>query len=302
VSAPARGLWRPPAEPTPEPRRIDPFRVLGSSERRRQLDGYREFLRGRDGELDFPGRRLSKREAWVAELGRDRLEWTGEVDFDGFYQHLHGVARPPLDARTIWLVSAAMANQMEAYGVELEIAKWLRRGWQREDEILLYDLLEEHYHTVILGEVCRTAGLGDVTMPRPNAVMRGLTAVMNHFPGRLRYVPVVCGEILGTVIFGMLREHAHLFGDEPEVAERIRSLIDEVITDETGHVLYCRAHMPPRHLRVARALIPTVSAFILRDVPQLVDLGLDAPELARRLREGIELPAAYDWLEDDPPS
>lgn len=286
--------------PAPARPRFDPFRVLTQAERRRQLDTYREFLRERDGELDFPARKLAKREEYVATLDRERVEWQGEVQLDGFYQHLHGVARPPLDQRTVWLVSAAMANQMEAYGVEGEIAKWMRRGYQQEDAIVLYDLLEEHYHGIILGEVCRTAGLGGVTMPRPNLVMRGLTAFMQYFPDALRYVPIASGEILGTVIFGMLLEHSHLFGAEPVVEQRIRQLLTEVITDETGHVLYCRAHMSPAMLRATRALIPWVCAFILRDVPQLRDLGLSQQELRRRLQAGIEIPPAYDWLEGDP--
>lgn len=280
-------------------RRFDPFRVLSAGERRRQMDAYLAHLRERDGEMDFPGRTLSRREGWVATLERDRIEWGGAVDTDAFYQHLFNVASPALDERGVWLVAAAKANQMESWGVEREIAKWVRRGYSDENEILLYDLLEEQYHTRILQEVCVTAGLGGVNSPTPNALMRGFTYVMMYFPDQLRYIPIAAGEILGSVIFGMLLENTKLFSEEPEVEERLRALLSEVILDETGHILYCRAHMEPWALRLTRRTIPWMVDFILKDVPQLRTLGLDRRELRRRLQAGIAIPSQFDWLEED---
>lgn len=282
--------------------RFDPFRVLTSSERRRQLDGYLAFLRERDGEMDFPRRTLARREAYFADLSGRPVVWQGEAAVDGFYQHLHKVGKPPLDARTLWLLAAAKANQMESYGVEGEVAKWLRRGYSREDEVVLYDLLEEQYHSRILLEVCRTAGLGGVHLAKPDWLARALLHVMQHFPDRIRFVLITCGEILGCIVFQVLLENCHLFAEEPEVEERLRSLLSEILLDETGHVLYCRAHLPGFGLRVAEALIPWVTGFMMKDVPELRSLGLDQRELARRTRMGIEIPPEFDWLERDPPS
>jgi hypothetical protein len=38
---------------------------------------------------------------------------------------------------------------------------------------------------------------------------------------------------------------------------------------------------------------------LMRDVPQLVELGCDARELLRRLYAGIELPPGLEWAEPD---
>ncbi len=283
------------------PRRFDPFRILSPAERRAQLDGYHRFLRERDGELDFPRRILTRRETYFRALERERVAWEGAMDVDAFYQHLHRVGAPPLDARTTWLLAAAKANQMESYGVEGEIEKWVRRGYGDEDEIVLYDLIEEQYHSRILVEVCHAGGLGGVRLSKPDWLIRAIIHVMQHFPDRLRYVPIVCGETLACIVFQVLLEHCHLFSDEPEVEKRLRSLLTEILVDETGHVLYCRAHMGPIALRIARQLMPLVNAYLLKDVRELRALGLSQAEIARRCRSGIEIPPQYDWLDGDPP-
>ncbi len=172
---------------------FDPFRILSPNERREQLDGYRRYLRRRDGAMSFEDGTLAARESYFAELEKRSVVWRGDADIDGFYQHLHKVGKPELDARTTWLLAVAKANQQESFGVEGELQKWRERGWQNEDEIVLYSLLEEDYHTRILVEMCRAAGLGRVRLGRPDAFIRGIIYVMQRFPDPLRYVLVTCG-------------------------------------------------------------------------------------------------------------
>jgi hypothetical protein len=278
---------------------FDPFRVLTPAERREQLDGYREFLRRRDGAMSFEAGTLSEREAYFAELDTQSVVWEGDADIDGFYQHLHKVGRPELDPRTTWLLAVAKANQMESFGVEGELQKWRLRGYAGEDEIVLYDLLEEHYHTRILIEVCRTAGLGAVRLGRPDAFIRGMIYIMQRFPDQLRYIPVTCGEVMACVVFQTLLENCHLFSQEPAVRARLESLCREILTDETGHVLYCRAHLSPTGLRIAKRLIPLISRFLLKDVPELRALGLDDTTLASKMASGIPIPSEFDFIEPD---
>jgi hypothetical protein len=188
-------------------RRFDPFRVLTPEQRERQMEGYLAHLRQRDGEMDFRGRKLMRREAWVGELEQHRVVWQGPVEIDAFYKHFHKVEKPPLDRRTTWLVAAGIANQLESYGVEVEVAKWMRRGYSPKDEIVLYDLLEEQYHSRLLEEVCQTAGLGCVKQTRPGIMMRLMTALMVYFPDELRYMAISTGEFLGLIVFEMLLEN-----------------------------------------------------------------------------------------------
>jgi hypothetical protein len=45
--------------------------------------------------------------------------------------------------------------------------------------------------------------------------------------------------------------------------------------------------------------MPTVVAGLMRDVPQLAQLGCDGAELMRRLEGGIELPPGFGWIEPE---
>ena len=47
---------------------FDPFRILSPAERADHLQGYRTYLLGRDGQIDLPRQRLTRREAWLDDL------------------------------------------------------------------------------------------------------------------------------------------------------------------------------------------------------------------------------------------
>ena len=122
-----------------EPRplgRFDPFRRLSPRDKQLQLDGYRRFLRERDGELDFPGRVLPRREADMRAIESSGVAWRGETDRDAFYDHYYGVGRTSLDARTNWLLVISAFNVNEIYAVEGEIQRWMKRGLDGADPIL----------------------------------------------------------------------------------------------------------------------------------------------------------------------
>lgn len=282
--------------------RFDPFRVLAPRERTQQLDAYREFLRRRDGEMDFEARWLSRREPFMARLAEHPVLCEEGLDVDAFYQHLHRVGAPDLDERTIWALAIAISNQSESYGVEGEIQKWLARGYRDADPIALYHLVEERYHSRMLIEACRTSGLRNLRLKLPRRTHRTMIRIMHGFPDQLRYIPIYCGEVLGCVVFPMLRERCSLFEAEPEVAQRLRSLVSEIELDETGHVIYFRALLRPWALRIAQHLMPLITRLFMRDVPQIGALGLDPDELLRRLRAGVAIPPPMAWLAPDLPA
>jgi len=117
---------------------------------------------------------------------------------------------------------------------------------------------------------------------------------MQRLPGPLRFVPTLCGEVIGTIVFRRLLETSHLFADQPEVEHRLRALLGEVLSDEVSHVLYCRARLGPMPMRIARAVRPLLARGFLTIVPELRQLGLDRPTLMRRLGEAVELPRGLD--------
>ena len=280
-------------------RSFDPFRVLSPAERQRHLAGYLRHLEQRDGVPDLAARTLSRREATFAELESKPVEWEGDVDHYGFFAHFFSTARPPIDARTLWLVAIAKANEGESYGVDLELQGFLARGQASIDPIELYLMLEEQYHSRILVEACRSCGL-DLVLQKPRWGQRWMIHLIQILPERLRWIPVLCGEVLGSNVFRLLLENCHLFATQPEVEERLRFLLGEIWLDEVFHVAFLRARLGPFAVRAARAMLPAAALLLMKDVPQLVSLGCDWRELSRRLRAGLEIPPGMDWMEADP--
>jgi hypothetical protein len=283
--------------------RFDPFAVLTHEERERHLSAYGRFLAERDGEPDLERRVLPRREAWFAELEKKPVAWRGAIDNDGFARQQRGERTGPLDARTVWLVAIAKSNEGERYGVEIELERFYgpdaAENRANADRLYLHLMLEEHYHTKILLEACRACGLS--VEPRvPPWTQRWLIHGMQYLPERLRWIPVLAGEVLGTAVFRRLRDACDLFAEEPEVEARLRHLLDEIALDEALHVAYLRARLGPVAVRAARWLLPLVAASVTRGVPQLTALGCSPRELLADLRAGLEIPAGVDWIEPDP--
>lgn len=279
---------------------FDPYRRLDPEERRRQLDGYRDFLLSRDGEIDFPRRVLAKREVEMCAIEAESECWRGTTDRDKFYEHYYGPGRTELDKRTNWLLVVSAFNVNEIWAVEGEVQRWLDRGLAGADPIVLYDLLEEQYHARILIEACRASGLGEVRLKSPRWLTRKMIRGMQYFPDSLRFVGILCGEALGCTMLRILLDRIDVFDDEPEVQARIRSLLEQILLDETGHTLYCRATLPGWALALARRAAVPIAMGLMREVPYLAGLGVNHAELYRRLAQGIPVPASMqDWLEPD---
>jgi hypothetical protein len=267
---------------------FDPFAPLSPSERRRQRAACLELLRRRDGELDVAGLRLSRRERYFASLDRT-ARWRGPFARAALERALRGGAPGGMDARTVWLYAACRADESESYGVGIEIGRYRRKGTERVPEDQLYVILEEQYHGRILREICRACGVPPVE-PRPRWGMRVLIHAFEYLPDPIRYVGVICGEVLGSVVFRVLWENTRLFRSEPRVEAVLRSLAGEILRDELLHVVFCRTRLGSLRLRVARLLMPWIASFLMREVPELASLGCDRDELLKRLRSGLPLP------------
>jgi hypothetical protein len=278
---------------------FDPFRALSDAERTRHLDAYACFLEQRDGTIDLANRTLSQRELFFRDVERKRVTWKGGIDPEGFWQRFLGTGKPPVDARTLWLIALAKANEGETYGVELELQRLARRNHAGVDRREIYLLLEEQYHSRILAEACRTCGF-ELKLQPPRWSMRLVIRLIQVLPEWVRWVPVLCGEVLGSTVFKLLRDNCDLFAADPAVEARLHSLLSEIWLDEVLHVAYLRARLGPRSLRAAQALLPLVVTILMKDVPQLRDLGCDPAELLARVRAGLEIPDAVDWMASDP--
>jgi hypothetical protein len=283
-----------------DPGCFDPFRSLSREERRAHLERYHEHLKLRDGEMDLDTRSLSRRESYFREFVEKPVAWSGDVDYEAFFQHLHGVDARPTDERTLWLATAAKANLIESYGVRVELGELFSRPGRVEaaDPIYLYQMMEEKYHTQILAELCSTYGIEHHAL-RPPWAKRLAVHLMIYLPESIRWVSVLTGEALGSLLFQRLLESSHHFAAEPEVEERMRSLMSEIWVDEVLHAAYLRAKVGPVGLWIARTLAPLVGWVMMKDLPPLEGGGTCRKVLAR-LRRGIEIPPGVDWMTPDP--
>ncbi len=282
-------------------RSFDPFRVLSAEERAKHLKGYLEHLAARDGEIDLAERRLTRREVRFAELEAKPVEWTGETDLEGFYEHYRDEGQPEIDQRTAWLVAVTKANQGESYGVDIELSRFFAdpAKVERADPRYLHLMLEEHYHTRILRQVGLTCGI-DPERRLPAPLMRVMIHVMTRLPEWVRWTPILAGEVLGTEVFKLLREWVRLFDEQPELLERLDSLLEEIWIDEVFHVAYLRAKIGPWGARLARLMLPLVVWSLMRDLPQLAQLGWSRKSVVKRIRRRLEIPAGIEWMTPDP--
>jgi hypothetical protein len=232
----------------------------------------------------------------MQEIRDKPVAWEGEIDDDAILLHLTKKGAPAVDARTAWVVAATKANESETYGVELEIDGLLARDEAAIDPRELLIILEERYHGQMLREAARSCGFEAEPSPPPWH-RKLMIHIIYHLPERARWVPVLCGEALGSVVLKLLRDRADLFAAQPEVEARLRSLLHEIWVDEVGHVGFIRARLGPLGIRAARLLLPVVVLVLMKDVPGLRQLGCSLRSLLASARRAVEIPPEMGWIE-----
>ena len=294
-SNPAAESTRGVAHESPAVPRFDPFASLTRAEREREQEAYLAYLRRRDGEIDWEAWALPVRDERTQRASMSETDGRVHVDIDAFYQLFHRAGAPSADAATKWASLIALANENEFYGVQIE-EQMLKKKGRGVDELMVFHVLQEHFHTRLIAEACRIIGLPRVTPQRPRLLHRLVVGSMGYLTDWLRYPSVLLGEAVATVVFDKLYEHCSLFDDDPIVADRLRAIIREIRHDEILHVLHCRSRLPGPMMAIARALIPVATWVIEKAYPQILTLGMDRRTLADGLRRGIEIPEGIDWI------
>ena len=227
--------------------------------------GYRRFLEQRDGRPDVYGDTLSEREVFLAELAHAPVRSRRTFDRKTFLANLaRRRPEPGLDERMVWLLATAKANQAERFGVELSKLYGLAPDEDDTETEQLHVLLQETYHTRTLADVVAIFGLPVPRRP-PSASTRFFIKLMVFNPLPEAFVLPIVGmsEMLGCVMFRLLRDRGvALFADEPEVAERIRVLYDEILADEICHVGLVEARLGRFGRAVTRGLFRLLGPFL----------------------------------------
>jgi hypothetical protein len=250
--------------------------------------GYLTFLTARDGEADLLRHTLSRREAFFERLAREPVASRRATDRATFLLNLaRRRPMPGLDARMLWLLATAKANQAERFGVGLAE---LYGKLDTTDPVRIHVSLQEHYHTRILADVVAMFGLPVHAKPPPLAA-RVIVRVIIGIPEGWNLPLAGAGEMAGCVIFRALRDRGvELFADEPAVGARIRLLYDEILADEIGHVGYLAAVLGPAGRAVMRGLYRVLGHRLAGQLPELVRL-FGRRELARRFPATFSLDA-----------
>jgi hypothetical protein len=234
------------------------------------IEGYREYLAERNGEADLLNRRLAHREEFFAKIEANPIQSQRTIDPDAFERGMR-TRRPANNISTelAFLLATAKLNQAERFGVGLGETYGKNSARDALPE-RVYLELEEHYHTRLLAYVLDIFDLPFRVTPPPFVVRQfvKLTVFVPEGPS----FPFVGGaEMAGCAMFDLLGQAgATLFADEPEVADRIRLLYDEILTDEIGHVGYCAARCSDFGRSVMRLLYRPIARLFAKQTPEIL--------------------------------
>jgi hypothetical protein len=247
-----------------------------------RIEGYRDFLRRRDGEADLLNRRLANREDFFDGLERNPVRSLHPADRTTFLRNMRRrKPEPGLDRKMLFLLATAKLNQAERFGVGLGETYGLNSDENLPPE-RVYLELEEHYHTRLLAYVLNVFDLTFQVVPPP-FVMRQFVKTGVFLPERLGFVFVGAAEMAGCIMFDELRRvGVELFADEPEVCGRVERLYSEILTDEIGHVGYCASRCTRAERAVMRWLYPRIARLFAHQTAE-ISLLVDRDALRTRL-------------------
>jgi len=234
-------------------------------------DGYLRFLLERDGTPDLRRRTLARREAFFDALDAAPVRSAARVDAAAYLRNLdRRRLEPGLDARTLWLLATASANQAERFGVGL--GEVYGRITPESEPVRLHTSLQEIYHTRILADVVAIFGL-PVSHRPPDAITRAITHLMVRTSERWQLPVVGAAEMVGCVLFRILRDRGlELCADEPLVAERVRRLFDQILGDELSHVGFIASLLGVRGRAMMRRLYRLLAVPLARRAPAVSQL------------------------------
>lgn len=235
---------------------------------------YRCQLRERDGLPDPVALTLSRREELLQQYRakaatRPRVSPGESQVFQRNQRRRH--PEPDLSERTLWALALAKINRGESFGIHYKISHLgvISTDIQSED---LYIEIEELYHTKTIPVILRYHGL-DAEVLNPTWWTRQFVILLIMAPRVLSDILIMSAEVVGVATFRcLIQECRRIFDDSPEDVSYMTNLLESILQDEIGHVLYVRNRLTAWQLWIARALLPLVALAILNDTPELFRL------------------------------
>jgi len=253
---------------------LDIFKPLPPADRRANLAAYQKFLTDRDGLVDVEKRQLSRREERMARYERppSRIREIDRGLFTAQYDSFNPKVETPPEV--LLLVSLVKINAAEAFGVNRNFERVLRRAVKNEDTCELTLLIEETYHTRILLSTSLSYGIEVESAYQPPTSLRALISAIAVSPMAIARPLTLASEVLAILLFLNLLEKARVvLRHDAELRDSVEERLCEIITDEIGHMSFNRQCMGAVGIAQARMLLPLVARGLSRAFPELTALG-----------------------------
>jgi hypothetical protein len=252
----------------------DLFVALSPAARQEHRASYYEFLLARDGALDIEKRTLSRREEGMVRYSKP-LPTIRQLDHNLFKEQYAAfdaaISTPP---EVLLLLALVKVNAAEAYGVNTNFDKVLRKLAVQGDALELTLLVEELYHTRILLSSAVLYGM-EINAPyKPSTGLRALIHGIGHGPEFLARPLTLAGEIMGTLFFlNLLGKAGEILRHDAELRDAIEERLCEIMVDEIGHISFNRMLLGTGGLALARSVLPLVANALSGAIPEVAVLG-----------------------------
>jgi hypothetical protein len=262
--------------------------MLTTSARESAVGVYLNHLRLRDGIIDLEAGTLSKREVWFGQLESNPVLWPKAVDLVQFGRNSEKFVDRNADEIMLFLLVISKISRTENYGaVRLAASGRIEAAGEFSPDA--YMNTEELYHTRILENIVRCFGIELEIVPPP-VVHRALIHGMMKLPKSATLPIILASECAAAITFRLLIDKAEgLFSAHPDVRDRIVLLLQDILTDEIGHVAYCRSKLNGFGIRLTRSVYPVVVKQLLAGLPEMTAL----------LGEGALDQGLANWRLDD---
>jgi hypothetical protein len=226
------------------------------------FQAYLQFLRQRNGRMDFERRHYEEREAHLQRLAGSKVTYAGPFDEELFRRQYRSYdRRQETSSATQLLLLFCKVNAGEAFGVEImrdarkEFCERPEAQFQTEKIITN----EEEYHTKYLVGATQYFGLTMNEAFSAPLSLRVLIHGLANAPVGMFHSVLLAAELAGIYTFHTLLEATRVvLKDQPEVRDALEERLFAVLIDEVGHVSYNRLALGRWGLGAARRLFPFV--------------------------------------------
>lgn len=255
-------------------------------ERKANFEDYWKFSQNHSGEILEEEQSLTKKKTKLAEFKTQAVRSKSPLpDPEVFYRNYVNLKDDPktFDRKTLLLTCIYKFARHEWVGIT---AAWdylpqLKDCKSITDKISRYHIAEEFCHVRLFHEMFETFHLDRVEWVPLGKWMRRIYAVFPYFPEFVMAAPAFVTELMGiTFYMHVTRMLDDIFPDEPEAAQRIRELLNEIMVDELAHIGQRRNFMGPISTWFAPLMIRPLFKAFFADIPES-SLLLDVNQMIR---------------------